>query len=43
MYKQPMLIAEVGCNHMGDIDIAKEFIDTAKDFCNVKYIKLQKR
>jgi N-acetylneuraminate synthase len=43
MYKQPMLIAEVGCNHMGDIDIAKEFIDTAKDFCNVKYIKFQKR
>ena len=43
MYKEPVLIAEIGCNHMGDIDIAKKFIDTANVFCEVKHIKFQKR
>ena len=40
---EPILIAEVGCNHMGSMDIARTFIETASDFCKVKYIKFQKR
>mgnify|MGYP001252045317 FL=1 len=39
----PTLIAEVGCNHKGDIEIAKEFITTAVNFCDVHHIKFQKR
>ena len=39
----PTLIAEVGCNHKGDIEIAKEFIITAVNFCGVRHIKFQKR
>ena len=37
------VIAEIGCNHMGDLEIAKEMIKIAKIFCGVDYIKLQKR
>lgn len=43
MYKKPILIAEIGCNHMGDMQIAKKFIDTAKNFCNIEHVKFQKR
>ncbi len=39
----PTLIAEVGCNHKGDIEIAKQFIMTAVNFCGVHHIKFQKR
>lgn len=42
-YKTPILIAEVGCNHKGDLNIAKKFIEVAKNFCDLKYIKFQKR
>ena len=42
-YQKPKVIAEIGCNHMGNVDIAKKFIDTAKYFCEVKHIKFQKR
>ena len=42
-YKKPILIAEVGCNHKGKIDIAKKFINIASDFCGIKFIKFQKR
>ena len=42
-YKIPILIAEVGCNHKGDLNIAKKFIEVAKNFCDLKYIKFQKR
>jgi len=41
-YRAPNIIAEIGCNHMGDIDIAKELIDLAKK-AGVKYVKFQKR
>jgi sialic acid synthase len=41
-YKEPKVIAEIGCNHMGNFDIAKELIDLAKQ-CGVKYVKFQKR
>ena len=37
------LIAEIGCNHMGNMDIAREIINVAKDFCHVDHIKFQKR
>lgn len=41
-YKEPKVVAEIGCNHMGDIEIAKELIDLAKQ-SGAKYIKFQKR
>lgn len=41
-YKKPNIIAEIGCNHMGKIDIAKELIDLAKN-AGIKYVKFQKR
>ncbi|WP_400076767.1 N-acetylneuraminate synthase family protein [Winogradskyella sp. R77965] len=41
--KPPYVIAEIGCNHKGDINIAKELIKMAKIFCNVDAVKLQKR
>jgi sialic acid synthase len=42
-YKSPVIIAEIGCNHMGQIELAKEFIDVSKNFCDLKYVKFQKR
>ncbi|WBL24856.1 N-acetylneuraminate synthase family protein [Zunongwangia sp. HGR-M22] len=42
-YKEPYVIAEIGCNHKGDINIAKELIKVAKIFCKVDAVKFQKR
>ncbi|WP_282121839.1 N-acetylneuraminate synthase family protein [Algibacter mikhailovii] len=42
-YKTPYIIAEIGCNHKGDMEIAKELIKVAKIFCNVDAVKFQKR
>ena len=42
-YKKPFVIAEAGCNHMGQIEIAHEMIKTAATFCKVGAIKFQKR
>jgi sialic acid synthase len=42
-YKKPRLVAEVGCNHKGDMNIAKEFIDIASSFCKIDIVKFQKR
>ncbi len=42
-YKAPYIIAEAGCNHMGQIEIAHEMIITAAVFCKVNAIKFQKR
>lgn len=42
-YKPPYVIAEIGCNHKGDINIAKELIKVAKIFCNAHAVKFQKR
>ncbi|WOD43968.1 N-acetylneuraminate synthase family protein [Hwangdonia lutea] len=42
-YNEPFVIAEIGCNHKGDIEIAKELIKVAKIFCNVHAVKFQKR
>lgn len=42
-FKKPYVIAEIGCNHKGDMEIAKELIKIAKIFCNVDAVKFQKR
>lgn len=42
-YKKPFVIAEIGCNHKGDMEIAKEMVKVAKIFCNVDAVKFQKR
>lgn len=43
VYDLPVVIAEIGCNHMGDMEIAKEMIKVAASFCKVDYVKFQKR
>jgi len=43
IYKEPKVIAEVGCNHKGEIELAKEHIKIAKIFCNADVVKFQKR
>lgn len=43
MYKKPYVIAEVGCNHMGQMEIAHELIKVAEIFCKADAIKFQKR
>ncbi|NJB81743.1 N-acetylneuraminate synthase family protein [Wenyingzhuangia aestuarii] len=42
-FEQPFVIAEIGCNHKGDMSIAKELIKVAKIFCDVDAVKFQKR
>lgn len=42
-YEKPYVIAEAGCNHKGDINIAKEMIEVAALFCKADAIKFQKR
>ena len=41
-YKKPKVIAEIGCNHKGDIKIAKELIYLAHQ-SGARYVKFQKR
>ena len=44
MHKHPpKVIAEVGCNHKGDMEIAHELILTAAIFCKTDVVKFQKR
>ncbi len=43
MYNKPFVIAEAGCNHMGNMEIAHELINTAAIFCKADAIKFQKR
>lgn len=43
MYRKPYVIAEAGCNHMGQMEIAHDFIETAAHFCKADAIKFQKR
>lgn len=42
-YKRPCLIAEAGCNHIGDLNTAKQLIMTAALYCKADVIKFQKR
>jgi len=37
------VIAEIGCNHKGDMDIAKEMIQVAANVCHAHVAKFQKR
>lgn len=39
----PKVIAEIGCNHKGDMEIAREMIMTAAMFCKADVVKFQKR
>lgn len=41
-YKEPIIVAEIGCNHMGQLDIAYELIDLAKE-SGANFAKFQKR
>lgn len=43
IYNKPFVIAEAGCNHMGQMEIAKDLIETAAHFCKADAIKFQKR
>ncbi len=43
MYRKPFVIAEIGCNHMGQMEIARELIQTAAVFCKADAVKFQKR
>lgn len=43
MYQKPYVIAEAGCNHMGQMDIAHELIKIAAYYCKADAIKFQKR
>ena len=42
-YSKPYVIAEAGCNHKGEMEIAKELIKVAAFFCKADAIKFQKR
>jgi N-acetylneuraminate synthase len=41
--KEPKIIAEIGCNHKGDMNIAREMIMTAATYCKADVVKFQKR
>lgn len=41
-YSQPKIISEIGCNHKGSLETAKELIKISK-YCNADYAKFQKR
>lgn len=43
MYSKPYVIAEAGCNHMGNMNVAHDMIKTAAIFCKADAIKFQKR
>ncbi|PID23308.1 N-acetylneuraminate synthase family protein [Sporosarcina sp. P7] len=40
---KPKVIAEIGCNHKGDLEIAKKMISIAALYCEVDVVKFQKR
>ncbi len=42
-YKKPIVIAEIGCNHKGEMETAKELIKIAAIFCKAPAVKFQKR
>lgn len=42
MHIKPVIIAEIGCNHKGDINLAKKLIKSAA-ICGADYAKFQKR
>jgi sialic acid synthase len=40
---KPLIVAEIGCNHMGSMETAHEMIKVASSFCKVDIVKFQKR
>lgn len=42
-YSKPKVIAEIGCNHRGDLETAKRMIKTAAIYCEADAVKFQKR
>jgi N-acetylneuraminate synthase len=42
-YLEPIVIAEIGCNHKGEMEIAKQLIRTAATYCKADAVKFQKR
>ena len=42
-YIKPKVIAEIGCNHKGEMKLAKELIKVAKIYSNADIAKFQKR
>ncbi len=41
--KIPKVIAEIGCNHKGDLAVAREMIESATTFAKCDVVKFQKR
>ena len=41
-YLKPIIVAEIGCNHQGDINLAKKLIIQAK-IAGATYAKFQKK
>lgn len=41
--KPAKIVAEIGCNHTGDVEIAREMIRVAAQFAHADYVKFQKR
>lgn len=42
-FPNPMVVAEIGCNHKGSMDIALEMARVAVEYCGVDIVKFQKR
>lgn len=40
---RPRVIAEIGCNHKGDMGIARDLIESAARFAKADFVKFQKR
>ena len=43
MTDPPKIVAEVGCNHRGDMDTVRELVMAAAQFCKADVVKFQKR
>jgi len=41
--RNPKIVAEIGCNHRGDMETARELVMVAAQFCKVDVAKFQKR
>lgn len=42
-YGEPIVIAEAGCNHKGDMSVAHDLIMVASRYCGADVVKFQKR
>ena len=43
IFLKTKLVAEIGCNHQGNLKMAFKMLDTLRNFCSIKYVKFQKR